>query len=383
MSAALALACVLLLPLRAAAQLHVTGEIGPGSSYEIDVPAVWNGDLVLYAHGIVQADNPVALPTVQDGYNQLRAAVLAAGYAVAASSYSSNGWSLDDAVRRTHQLSGIFTAYAGRPNRTYLAGHSMGALVIVKMVETYRGQYDGALPMCGPVGGALHELTYAGDARITFDYYFPGLLPGDPFHVPQGTSYLSPADPGGPSPLFLQVYAALLGNLPATAQWASAAKLPFASPTELISSALYVVGFGLRYTNDLVERVNGKIPYDNRDTAYRVEVADPVTNEYLSALLNAGVARYDGDQAALNYYTRNYQPSGTIDVPVLTLHTIRDPGIPFDHEALFAAAVAAAGRSQFLVQRPVNAWGHCAFTPADMQGAFADLVRWVTTGQRP
>lgn len=376
-----ALACLLLLPLGAAAQVHVSGEIGPGSLYEIDVPAAWNGDLVLYAHGIVQAEQPVAAPTIQDGYNYLRAALLSAGFAVAASSYSSNGWSLDDAVRRTHQLSGIFKARVGSPARTYLAGHSMGALAIVKMLETFPGQYDGALPMCGPLGGALHELQYAGDARVTLDYFFPGLLPGDPFHVPAGTQYLSPTDPGGPSLLFLQVYSALLSNPLTVMKWATVAKLPFASSTELFSSALYVVGFGLRYTNDLVERVHDKIPYDNRLSTYTV-LAGP-TPAADTALLNLGVARYDADRAALNYYERNYAPSGQLEVPVLTLHTTRDPAIPRDHEDLFAATVAAAGRSDFLVRREVNAWGHCAFAPADVQAAFSDLVQWVTTGVRP
>lgn len=360
-----------------AAQTHVTGTLGPGSTYEIDVPAVWNGDLVVYAHGIVQADKPVAPPSTQDGYATFRAALLAGGYAVAASSYSSNGWSLDDAVRRTHQLRGIFRSKVGAAARTYLAGHSMGALAIVKMVEKFPGQYDGALPVCGPLGGGLEEIKYAGDARLTFDFYFPGLLPGNVFYVPPGTVFA----PG--SPLFNQVLQTLLANPGLTLQWATAAKLPFANGGELINSAMYIVGFGLNYTNDLIERVNGKIPYDNTDTVYAVNVADPVTNAYLSAQLNAGVVRYEADIAALNYYTRNYQPTGDIGVPVVTLHTERDPAIPFRHEDLFAAAVAEAGRSDLLLRRSFNRWGHCAFQPAEIQSAFSDLVGWVTTGVKP
>ena len=322
-------------------------------------------------------------PTTQDGYDLLRAAILADGYAIAASSYSSNGWSLDDAVRRTHQLSGIFTSKVTRPGRTFLAGHSMGALAIVKLAERYPGQYDGALPMCGPVGGAAAEVAYAGDARVTFNYYFPGLLPGGVFDVPPGTQFLPPGEPGGPNLLFLQVYNTLLSKPAETFQWASAARLPFVNSTELFSSALYVVGFGLRYTNDLVERVNGKTPYGNRDTQYEVNVADPVTNAYLSGLLNAGVERFDGDRAAMNYYSRNYAPSGNIRIPMLTLHTTRDAAIPYGHEQLFATAVADAGRSDMLVQRPVDRWGHCAFTGAEMQTAFSDLVQWVQTGVKP
>jgi len=147
---------------------------------------------------------------------------------------------------------------------------------------------------------------------------------------------------------------------------------------------LYVVGFVLRYTNDLVDRVNGKIPYDNRTTQYQVNATpDPATNAYLSSVLNAGVQRFDADRAALNYYDRNYAPTGKIGIPVLTLHTTRDPAIPFAHEGLFATAVADAGRSHLLYQRPIDAWGHCAFTPAQVQTAFTDLVQWVSTGQKP
>lgn len=369
---------------RAAAQAHYEGPIGPGASYEIDVPGSWNGDLVLYAHGIVQASLPVALPTTNDGYNALKDDLLEAGFAVAASSYSSNGWALADAIRRTHQLNGIVTSKIGRPRRTLLVGHSMGALAIVKLAEQYPRLYDGVLAVCGPLGGALAELQYAGDARVTFDYYFPGILPGSVFDVPEGTEYLSPLDPGGPSPLFLNVLAALTADPAATLQWATAANLPFIDQAELGNAALYVVGFVLRYTNDFIERVNGKIPFDNQDREYVVTASpDPAINEYLSVQLNEGVERLGSDPAAINYYERNYTPSGKIDIPVLTLHTSRDPGIPAAHEGMFAQTVAAAGRSNWLVQREIDRWGHCAVAPSEVEAAFAELVGWVTSGQRP
>ena len=238
--------------------------------------------------------------------------------------------------------------------------------------------------MCGPLGGAVAELEYAGNARVTFDYYFPGVLPGSPFAVPPGTLYLSPFDPGGPSPLFLQVFGALSADPQSTFQWATAARLPFASQAELGNSALYVIGFLLRYTNDFVARVNGKTPFDNQSTHNQVNVTNnPAVNAFLSGQLNAGVERFIAHQAAINYYERNYTPDGRLEIPVLTLHTTRDPAIPFEHEAAFAAAVAGAGRSAWLVQRPIDRWGHCAITPGETATAFADLVAWVTSGQQP
>jgi pimeloyl-ACP methyl ester carboxylesterase len=366
--------------LPASPQSHLEGAIGPGSTYAIDFPDRWNGDLVLYAHGIVEPGQPLVPPTTQDGYGPARDALLASGYAVAASSYSSNGWALADAMQRTHQLGKIFASKYGKPRRIFLVGHSLGALVITKMAETYPGQYAGAMPMCGPLGGALAEIRYGADSRVIFDYYFPGLLPGGPFDIPPGTSYLTPYDPGGPTPLFLQVYAALAADPQKAYQWAIAAGLPFANETELGYSALYVVGFNLRYTNDLVERVTGRIPYDNTKTAYAVNVTpDPGTNAYLSSLLNAGVARYESDPAAVNYYERNYEPSGKIGIPVLTIHTLRDPGIPVWHEQMFAEKVAAAGRSGLLRQRFVDRWGHCAIATPEIVVGFTELVAWVNS----
>jgi pimeloyl-ACP methyl ester carboxylesterase len=381
---AVVIAAAALAPAAARAQMHFEGEVGPGSTYAIDVPAAWHGSLVLYAHGLVNADLPLVPPSQLPEYAVVRNALLAGGFAVAASSYSSNGWALDDAVRRTHQLSGLFADTVGEPRRTFLMGASMGALVAVKLAETHPKQYDGALAMCGPLGGALAQVQYVADARVIFDHYFPGVLPGTPFWVPAGTSFLSPLEPGGPSPLFVSVVAALAADPAATIRWAAAANLPFNDMAELANSALFVIGSSLRATNDLIARVNGKLPYDNSEVEYVVDAtADPVLNAFLSAVLNQYVARYDADRAALNYYDRNYTPSGRIGVPVVTLATTRDPWIPALHEALFADAVAAAGRSHLLAQMPINRWGHCSFTVPEAQAAFATLVQWVETGVKP
>jgi pimeloyl-ACP methyl ester carboxylesterase len=361
----------------ASAQAHYQGAIGPGAFYEIDVPAAWNGDLVLYSHGILQASLRVVPSSAQEGYALLRSHLLSAGFAVAASSFSSAGWSLADVVRRTHQLNAIVASHVGPPMRTYLLGRSMGALAIIKLAEQHPGQYAGVLSMCGPLGGGIAELQYAGDARVSFDYYFPDVLPGTPFNAPPGTQFLSPLDPGGPNPLFSKVFTALANDPTPVFYWATAARLPFSNPDELASSALYMVGFLLRYTNDFIERVDGKIPFDNQSVRYQVN------NTSSSVLLNAGVERFTADRAALNYYERDYTPTGQIDIPVVTLHTTRDPAVPISHEAMFAASVAAAGHSQWLVQRSVDRWGHCAFTAGEMQAAFTDLVGWVSSGHRP
>ena len=67
----------------AVAQQHVEGQVGPGALYALDMPAAWNGDLVVYAHGIVDPVLPVALPSSQDHFAILRNALMDRGFAVA------------------------------------------------------------------------------------------------------------------------------------------------------------------------------------------------------------------------------------------------------------------------------------------------------------
>jgi pimeloyl-ACP methyl ester carboxylesterase len=358
----------------AAAQQRVEGQTGPGSSYALDLPAAWNGDLVVYAHGIVDPALPVALPSSQDNFDTVRDALLARGYAVAASSFSENGFALKDAAQRTHQLTGLFAANFGPPARVYLAGHSLGSIAALQLAETYASQYDGALVMCGFVGGTIPEIEYMATARIAFDYFFPGVIPGSVFSIPPDLDFR----PG--TPLFLQVQGALVagfGPSLRTLQLARVAGLPGYSndPSkinagEIIASALNVIGFNLRYTRNVLQHTNGHIPFENRQVTYAGSFDD--------AALNLGIQRWSGDPAALNYIAKYYTPTGALQIPVQTLHTDRDPVVPAWHEELYANSADRQGATALLEQRIVTAFGHCAFTPGDLLQSFDRLVTRVT-----
>jgi pimeloyl-ACP methyl ester carboxylesterase len=364
---AMALAILVASAWPAAAQQHIEGQVGPGSLYALDVPASWNGDLVVYAHGIVDPVMPVALPSAQDNFAVILAALMDRGYAVASSSYSANGFVLKDAAQRTHQLSGIFTSRVSRPNRVYLAGHSLGSMAALQLVETFPGQYDGALLMCGFLGGSTREIAHIATARAAFDYFFPGVVPGSVFSIPPGTDFR----PG--TPLFLRVQGALVGGFAypyKTVQLARVAGLAGNNPTEIITSALNVIGFNLRYTPDVLQHTHGHIPFDNQDTVYVGSSDD--------AALNAGIQRWAGDPDAMNALSHYYDPTGALQVPVQTLHTDRDAVVPVWHEALFADLVRMQGAAELLEQRIVPAYGHCTFTPDQTLVAFDRLVARVT-----
>jgi pimeloyl-ACP methyl ester carboxylesterase len=350
----------------------ITGTIGPGATYEIAMPtAPWNGELVVYAHGIGKPSEPVALPNI----GPLRESLTSQGFALVYSSFSENGYgAVKDGVQRTHQLRGIFASRVGQPARVYLAGGSLGGLISLMLAERFPEQYDGALSLSGLVGGGAAELKYIGDARVLFDYFFPGVVPGTPFDVPPGIDF----SPGGPT--YNSVRAALLQGLVApgqpTLQFASTAKLPGIGAAEIVAAGMNVVGFTVEQSPNLVDVTHGHMAYDNSVTVYSGSADD--------AALNAGVARYVSEPSATNYMEHYYTPSGNLHIPVITLHNTRDPLVPIFHEQMYADAVQDAGASPYLLQRTMNAFGHAiAFSDAEKVAAFFALVQWVHTGVKP
>lgn len=346
------------------------GETGPGSSYALYVPHDWNGDLVVYAHGYVMPQLPVTLPNI----TALRNAFGANRYAVAYSSYSENGFDLKDGAQRTHQLKGLFTAKFGRPEHTYIIGHSLGGAITMYLAEKYGNQYAGALPMCGFVGGSTAEVNYIANVRILFNVFYPGVLAGTAAEVPASLQWNASTQAA--------IVAAISAN-PTGAVVISQTRqtaVPIASASELGPSIINALAFQIFGTNDLRARTHGHIPFDNANTVYsspNSALADAL------ALANARAERYSAPPDAANYLQHYFEPSGDLRIPTLTLHTTRDPVVPAWHEPMYAAKAAAAGNSANLVQRSVNRFGHCTFTGAETLQAFADLVGWVEFGVRP
>jgi hypothetical protein len=69
-------------------------------------------------------------------------------------------------------------------------------------------------------------------------------------------------------------------------------------------------------------------PFDNSTRVY--------TGSSDDAALNAGVARYTADPAAVSAMNE-FETGGNLQVPVVTLHTTGDPIVPFEQQSLYAA----------------------------------------------
>lgn len=368
----------------------VEGETGPGSLYAIYIPKEWNGNAVFYAHGIRPPLAPITLSD-QDNFFDVRDELGALGYAFAYSSFSENGLVVKDGALRTHQLRGLLASeIRGQPVRSYLAGYSLGAGIVVYLAEKFPNQYDGALTMCGMIGGSQIELDYAAHIRALFDYFYPGVLPGDVTTVPEPALSLAQIQ--------ALVIAAVSANPTGLYAIASTAQTPLAyapigsvtNPADLafqsllgsLITALYYQHIG---TNDMVARTHGHSPVDNTHTVYSVGtlvIPNPAL-AFLIAQANEGVQRYSATPDALNYNEKWFAPTGNLQMPVVSVHNLWDPLVPYFHEAAYAQVVAEAGTSAMLLQRAVANYGHCNFSTSLVVSSFQTLVDWVETGVKP
>ena len=348
----------------------VDGQFGPGALYRLVRPTVWNGSLLLYAHGIVRSTAPIALPPEAD---QLIGQFTSQGFAVAYTSFSENGWAVKDGAQRTHQLLGIFSDQFGVPSRVYLAGASMGGLIAIKLQEQYSGRFDGVLTVCGAAGGTRQLFDYYAHTRALFDVLYPGILPGDAGAVPPGidlqTAIVAPAAFAIASN---STGAATIARIDQT-------PVPFASPVELVTSITTALGAHAASFTDLAPFLHGKPYFDNRGVQYSSALLPAST----LAAINAQVERFAAAPSALNYMEQYYEPTGQLSIPMIMLSMSRDPLVPAFNQASYLARVTAAGQSDLLVQRTVPGYGHCPVSPQDVAHAFADLVGWVEFGVKP
>jgi dienelactone hydrolase len=132
-------------------------------------------------------------------------------------------------------------------------------------------------------------------------------------------------------------------------------------------TAIGILWYNVTGTAAAQVRLGGQ-PFDNSLRVYGSAGDDA---------LNAGVARFSADPAALAA-VNEFETTGALSVPLVTLHTTGDPIVPFEQEPLYAAKVARAGNSAHLTQFPVDRYGHCSFQLSELQTAFSTLVGKVT-----
>jgi pimeloyl-ACP methyl ester carboxylesterase len=353
-----------------ASRCEPDGVQASGSIYRICMPdpQPYNDRLVIWAHGFQTAGEPVSIPedqlrtknfSIQEFVNDL-------GFGFATNSYSKTGLAVRQGMADILDLVDLYSAAHGAPERIYLIGASEGGLITALLVEQHPDIFTGGLAACGPVGNFAYQIRYIGDARATFDYFFPGLIPdqGDPFH---------------PSPELIaswdQLYTDQIGpdilapdNRRNLNQWGRVARLIYDPARPRITkeeSARGLLGYAVLNLNDAAATLGG-FPFGNLSRRYSGSAND--------ADLNARVPRIAADPAALQEMQAHYTTSGQLKVPLVTLHSTRDSLVPYQHERLYIAKTRRAGdfrRRHFNIK--TSSYGHCQFTQGEVLLAVATL----------
>ncbi len=336
-----------------------------GALFKIWVPVEdWNHNLVTFAHGYVDPRKPVEIPEDQlwiDDTTYIPELINELGYAFAITSYRKNGLAIKEGVADLVELYEIFQENFGEPNYHYLTGASEGGAIATLASEQYAGIFDGGLPTCGPVGDFRKQIDYIGDFRVVFDYFFPGVIPGSPVDIPREVidNWESVYKP--------RILDAIHADMVSTMQLLSVTKAAFdpTDPSTIDETVLGVLWYNVFATNDAKEELGGQ-PFDNMNRVYRGSLND--------GKLNAEVQRFQADPAALAEIEAHYQTSGMLTIPVVNMHTIADPIVPYWHQPLYFQKVLSSGSLTNFIGIPIPRYGHCNFTTEEVLAAFQILV---------
>jgi pimeloyl-ACP methyl ester carboxylesterase len=395
------------------------GEID-GAKYRILLPSAWNGTLLIYSHGYRNAapappdyasitTRAEPSPGYSDGGVPLARNLLAQGYALAGSGWASNGWAVSDGVRANADLYEFFRDEVGQPQQVYVWGDSLGGLVTMETAEAHPEWVTGAAPLCGVVGGIVPNMDLAMDLaygirelidpKLQLTGYESARAAGSEWiRAAQATVAAAAADDSAADVLALGLLAD--AELKTRTQDGSTLQSQVEAAAE---AALVGLRFGTTGRWDVEQRYGGNIS-DNTGTDYAErfsaedrtlldEVGGPGTAERIIGAL-AGGERVSADKAAVKRARKDGgEPSGTIEVPTITLHTAADPLVTVQNQTLLREA---SGPTEELVQlftvppdtypakpgAPYGA-GHCEFTPDSRVGMITLLDEWVRGGQRP
>ncbi len=382
-------------PTAKAAPLDLSGEIN-GAPYRIRVPEVWNGTLLIFAHGYRdKADHPGEI----DNRNAdvapsaaLEAPLLAQGFALAGSAYKDNGWSVGDAIQDTKNLAVFFRENVGQPQRTILVAASLGTFVGYKSMEQFNGIYDGALCLCSAGAGATRLWDSGVPLYLAYDVVF-GIPPS------WGTVGEVRNDIDFDTEVLAKLAPELsnIANFPKFEFIRLVAKNPGRGITPPPPPAFYP-GWALTdfffFTEaraELQRRAGGPI-VQNLDQSYELTAAEkvylagiglptPVVDAWL-AQMNAR-RNIEAKRSARNYVRNNTDFNGKIRNPILTVHTIIDPLLVVANDGAYAELNAAAGKQDLLFQTFTTGVGHCNLTGPQILTSIGAIDTWVRTGVRP
>lgn len=359
------------------------GEI-EGAGYRIELPEEWNGEIVLWAHGLRGLNDEGTGFSRRLTFDDIpaRDVIIGQGYGWATSTYRVNGYvpgvGVDDLLRVRDRVAEI----ARPPRRTYIAGGSMGGATAQLMAQEFPEEVTAALAFCPAMGNvwvvdymvAWHALAHwlIGDEPQQIDV--TGML--------EWASALGTSDDTGLrlTPLGEQ-FAALIKDFTGGERWGFDEGL----------RQQWDIAFGLGVTlwpnvsdgspfapGEVISVSNDLPPADTREHMYSADASAGVDLQ----TLNEEVIRFAAESE------RRHDPgvgipTGELRVPMLAMKTTGDLFTPIHLDRDYQRVLRESGWERNLVVQAVRRAGHCTFSEREALGAFTAMIAWLSFGFPP
>jgi pimeloyl-ACP methyl ester carboxylesterase len=388
-----------------AEDVHVEGTLASGATYVMDVPAGWNGTVLLFSHGYRPSNAPTnPAQNVTDAAT--RDLLLKDGYALIGSSYAITGWAVEHAVPDQLATLDAFTDRFGAARRTLAWGQSYGGLVTTRIAERHADRIDGSLSVCGLVHGGVAnwnntldpifalKTLLAPDASVPLAGFrdqaaataaattMHGVV-AEAQNSADGRARIALAaalhnipgwnDPSQPRPAPDDWNTQQANQYPAIRGLLATAAFSWRQHTEVLAGGNSSWNTGVNYTK-LLSASSGYKQVKGLYKAAGLSLRDDLRT------LNSA-PRVKADKNAVDWMSRTSAFTGKLTKPQLTIHTTGDALVPVQTESAYLRAATAGGSRHLLRQAYVDNAGHCSFSPAEQVAALDTLEARVDTGR--
>ena len=307
-----------------------------------------------------------------------------AGYAYAGSGFRQGGVAVRSAAEDTDRVRALFLAQWGQPKVTVLHGQSWGAEVAARTAEIFNSSannkpvYDAVLLTSGVLGGGSQSYNFRLDLRVVYQAVCNNHPKQDEAAYPlwQGL----PVNNALTRAELAARIDACTGIRQKSADRTAAQQRNLKTIVDVIripeTSLLGHMNWATWHFQDIVfNRLGGRNPFGNAKVRYSGSLEDDS--------LNAQVARYTADPAALRDFSADTDPQGRITVPVLTMHGVNDAVAFVELESTFKDTMANGGSAGRLVQVFTRDENHSYSSDAQYVTAMGALLDWVASSNKP
>ncbi|MCZ8375877.1 MAG: hypothetical protein O9342_10905 [Beijerinckiaceae bacterium] len=354
-----------------------------GAHILIARPENGNGSLIVHTYGGPRMRKPDAAMTDEDLERFIE--TVREGYDWIATSRRRGGFGVTQGAEDADNARKLYIAAFGQPKYTIVHGQSWGGNVGAILIEKFntpdasgKRPYDGAMLTSGVLAGGTRGYDMRMDVRAAFqaicnvhpapgeapESLGTGLTPGSSLTRQQVATWFNHCTGANLKPEERSE-----AQQRALRDMAAASRIP---PGALLAHIQWAT-FVFRDIADFI--TDGKSPFGNDRVVYRGTSDDEA--------FNRRVMRVRADPGAVRALAADSDPTGRIDIPVITMHQVRDSTVFVEQQHEYRRVIEAAGNGQRLFQTFVDDHQHSKTSPPHYPAILKALQGWIETGNRP